>query len=1406
MIKKFLYIIVFCLGIWSGSMRAQTTFTLTHNLPYATYHQNMWGPSWQPFTLDFDWDIFHVQWDTSYSWSQIYDIFGEQFGVGFQAGTWGDIGANFSMHGFSTGFININYPVKTHLTFPNPLTFDHGESVTINSNYEVQSGWMLDSHYPSVGTTTLWLDFGLGANIDLIVCAMNCDTIPVIPPINIPTDSITIFHIDSTGYCVYPVYDSTAFPPFSIHEDSVLPIIINDWFNIGLTGEITLPYVITTDWLGADQCLYASGDSMYLHLNLDIITFLSAVAGLIPPPQGPAIQQALGYLNGSMNIPLGGSTATITWSIITASFYMSSTQQQDFTFCPTIWANLSFPTALSYTETDPAQGNLQISQGVNDTISFAVKNDLHITYPCSGYDTLPIGIRYTLTNDFTNHTWDSIAFGFQFAALTFSIHIPTMFMAIPPTEIPDFCLPSIDSSSLTSSSTSSEICMPGFITPGVTTSSVNPKDIQDYDFNIGPLFQDSIPLGYLPFTWYNNTWNMEGFTPADTTVAPTQIIPNPELESTVNSAGVMCFGDSTGTIVITAINGSFPYTFSYPNGIVHTHLSPIDSAHVIAGTYTVTVSDSWGCESYGTVTVNNLNPPMSIALTATAVLCHGDSTGSINSTVSGGVQGYTYQWSPSGQTIANPSNLWASIYVVTVFDAIGCDIIDSIVVSEPLAPLGISDTHGDVSCNGGSNGNINISVIGGTIPYSYNWSNGSLTEDISGLTAGTYAITITDAHACIDTHIVAITQPSQLQIQINPQDVSCYHMNDGIVDITVTGGTPTYSYIWSNGATTEDISGLVSGSYIVSVSDAMGCLKTAFVAIAEPTAPVIASYTVENVRCKDGNNGAIDMTVTGGTSPYNYLWNNSSTTQDLSGLLAGTYIITVSDLHLCDTIITIQITEPLLVLTTSITASDVLCYGGNTGSVNIEPTGGTIPYNFLWNNGFVSEDIHQLTTGIYTVTITDANLCTTTATTFVNQPQKITLIPSADQWICYGQSITLSVAYFEGGIPPYSYVWSNGVIADSINITPSESGVYSIYIQDANGCKSSSSTIKVSVDNALSLNLSAEKDSICPGVPDKLYAEISGGGGTPYTLYLNDSVFGPPPLIINPNISQYHSAYVYDRCHFDSIRDSVYIYTYPLPPLQMKYDVNSGCQPLTVHFIESSPNNGQTYLWDFDTGDFENLSFLKNPTHTFYNAVVYHVKLRVTSNDGCPRESDTLIITVYPKPDARFTHSPDVVAITNPVVNFTNLSNGFTSHLWNFGDSQTSTEMNPEHYYPNFGTYKAELYVKTSHGCLDTAYQNISVESDITFYAPTAFSPDNDGKNEVFKVFSKGFLPESFSLYIYDRWGEPVFKSTNIENGWNGTVNNSGKLCPPGVYVWFVIFKDSSEDLIQKVGSFTLIR
>ncbi|MBK6821430.1 MAG: SprB repeat-containing protein [Bacteroidetes bacterium] len=259
----------------------------------------------------------------------------------------------------------------------------------------------------------------------------------------------------------------------------------------------------------------------------------------------------------------------------------------------------------------------------------------------------------------------------------------------------------------------------------------------------------------------------------------------------------------------------------------------------------------------------------------------------------------------------------------------------------------LSETHTDVLCNGGTTGTIDLTVSGGTLPYGYNWSNGSTTEDLTNLGVGTYTVTVTDGNGCTATLSIAIAEPLALVLSETHTDVLCNGGTTGTIDLTVSGGTLPYGYNWSNGSTTKKP--VRCWHYTVTVTDGNGCTATLSIAIAEPLA-IVLSETHTDVLCNGGTTGTIDLTVSGGTLPYGYTWSNGSTTEDINSLGVGSYTVTVTDGNGCTATLSIAIAEPLA-LVLSETHTDVLCNGGTTGTIDLTVAGGTLPYGYTWSNG-----------------------------------------------------------------------------------------------------------------------------------------------------------------------------------------------------------------------------------------------------------------------------------------------------------------------------------------------------------------------------------------------------------------------------------------------------------------------
>lgn len=807
--KKYLFFFFFVLLLIAFKIGASQTYTLSNYIDWSTHDQNMWGPSGNPFTIDMDVNLFHIDFHENHSVGAITNIAGGQFGTQVVIDAWLDMGMNFSLNGFSTGSVDLDYPVRIDLTFPDPYTFNPGQTVTINSWYDVLPGWGLETHFPTAGVMALDFYFGTGIDIGVDVCVYSCMNINIIDE-QVPVDTINIIYLNSaTGQATYPCYQGGQFQ----FCQGTFPITFNNVFGIGLSGWVTIPYVETDDYLDpATKCVHADGDSSYVYLDLDIIQFLHAMAGAIPPPQGPAIQQFLANLSGVIDVGYG---VQIEYNLLESNLLLDFTLKQNFSFCPTVWAHLNFPTSVNYTVTDPANNNALIDSGHTDSIVFAVDYDLNFEYPCYGHPDWPIDIAHSITSGFTNHTWDSIAFTLTLQAFEFVITLPIANMSnvvIPPfcIDVPYPCPTQADPQAVCYN----QVCSDSLPTPNFNALLTT--------IHIGPLIDLSLPLGYLPFTWFDQTWNIAGL--HDTIVPGTTLFPNPEMTSIITGDNIQCYGDSAW-IAVYVNNGTPPYTFIWSTGDTVVTPTPADSISVQHGTYYVTVSDVNGCTQTHDINIDVLNPEIFTNIAATHVLCYGDSTGTATVSASGGTPGFTYQWYPYGGTGATASNLIAGTYIVVVTDDVGCTQTDSVTIEQPDAPLEMFvDSVEHALCYGYNNGNIQISVTGGTPPYSYMWSNGATTQNMHNLVAGSYGITITDDNNCTVVDTIQIIEPDSMIIHIENTSI-CYGQTITLEIDSTTGGTPPYTHLWNTGdsGTAITVSPSVSTLYVVQATDANGC-------------------------------------------------------------------------------------------------------------------------------------------------------------------------------------------------------------------------------------------------------------------------------------------------------------------------------------------------------------------------------------------------------------------------------------------------------------------------------------------------------------------------------------------------------------------------------------------------------
>ncbi|MBK9353831.1 MAG: SprB repeat-containing protein [Bacteroidetes bacterium] len=496
-------------------------------------------------------------------------------------------------------------------------------------------------------------------------------------------------------------------------------------------------------------------------------------------------------------------------------------------------------------------------------------------------------------------------------------------------------------------------------------------------------------------------------------------------------------GNNNGSIALTVNLGTSPFTYLWNNGTTTQNLNSLAPAN-----YSVTVTDNNSCQARSSITILDKSGP-TLSTTKVDENC-GNSNGSINLIVTGGTAPFNYLWS-NGATTEDINGLSAGTYTVTVVDANNCSVSTSVTIINLLGPS-LSSTTVDASC-GNNNGSIDLSVSGGTPGYSYSWSNGATTQDINGLAAGSYTVSVTDAIGCVSTQTITIASSAQLELDYSSTNVLCFGGVNGSIDLIVISGTPGYTYLWSNGSTTEDISNLTAGNYTVNVTDSKGCTASQSISITHISAQISIDPTVVNATCGNSN-GSITLSINGGTAPYSYNWGGGITTQNRINLPAGAYAVTVTDANGCTGSANISVSN-IGGPTVTFTKVDASC-DNNNGSINLNVTGGTTPYTYLWNDGVTTANRVNLIGGTYSVNVTDANGCVGSISVILGTSPALELDYSSNNVLCFGGVNGAIDLIILSGTPNYTYSWSNG--ATTQDISGLVSGLYTVNVSDSKGC------------------------------------------------------------------------------------------------------------------------------------------------------------------------------------------------------------------------------------------------------------------------------------------------------------------------------------------------------------------
>ncbi len=862
------------------------------------------------------------------------------------------------------------------------------------------------------------------------------------------------------------------------------------------------------------------------------------------------------------------------------------------------------------------------------------------------------------------------------------------------------------------------------------------------------------------------------------------------LNSSSIVSNVDCFGNSTGDIDVTVWGGTPPYAYSWDSG-----QSSEDIANVPAGDYQLTITDARGCSR---VVDETITQPLQLSgvLSASDVQCYGESSGIVSVAASNGTIPYSYSWQNTTTLFAQNANSIVGVpadnYQVTITDANGCKFVGTTTVNQP-AQLAGSTVATSVSCYGGSDGAIDLTINGGVLPYTFLWENSvpatvGSTEDLSGIPAEFYHVTVTDFNNCVIELDQEVTQPlSPVAVTAEVTDVLCFGDNTGAIDLTVTGGMAPYTFSWSNSQTTEDVGNLLAGSYSYDVLDANGCPFSGTEVVNQPAMPLTVTNVITDVLCFGDNTGSIDLTVTGGTAPYTYEWSNSTyllsiTSQDLINYPADDYRFEVTDANGCKVIDTLTITEPPL-LETSVTGVNILCYGGNNGSVDLTVIGGSLPYTFFWNTGDVTEDLNNLYAGYYEVLVTDDHGCTSISSITLTEPaDSLSFTFEVFNVLCNDGtdgSIELTV---EGGTVNYDYAWSNG---DTLSLIEDlTAGWYTFLVTDANGCTISDS-IEVTQPDPLTLNEVITPAS-CFGFSDGIIDISPTGGTAPYsfTWFNSDYALSAQTEDLIGFPADIYQLEIIDTndCFYEMFFE---IEEPELLVIEYTFDVIScyGGTDGNIYVDITGGNPAYTTTWSNGA-----------TTEDLLNAPFGVYQLNVVDTKGC---TDSIEVSLA-QPDSlmiAFEHTPvtcedqyDGIAYATPTG-----GNGGYFYKWSNGSMQSMADSLQSTYY--------FLTVTDILGC--TAYDSVYItRNEVGCIDPVnAFTPNGDFYNDSWVIDNMYLYPDA-EVQIFNKWGNLIHYQKGLYEPWDGTIK--GQSAPSEIYYWIINLNKEDRETLK--GNITIVR
>ncbi len=887
--------------------------------------------------------------------------------------------------------------------------------------------------------------------------------------------------------------------------------------------------------------------------------------------------------------------------------------------------------------------------------------------------------------------------------------------------------------------------------------------------------------------WGNFGFGVVSFTGTDgngcTSVSPAiyNVAINAQLSVTLTLHDSVCIDAPSYTL-----SGGLPLGGIYSgNGVIGGVFNP---ALAGAGSHTITYSytDANSCtnsSSSGIIVVSALPvltfPPLQSVCGNDTSFIFNTAT-PIGGTYSGvGVLGNTF----------SPSTAGVGLHTITyTYTNTVTHCVNSITQPITVYPVPVAYAGRDTMICYGANYTLQASGAG--VGGGYLWDDGSTNPSriISNLTIGTiYSVTATNSDGCSTSDMVILHVNPELNISFTQINASCFGFNNGSATAVVTGGAFPYTYLWSNTQITNPAVNLSSGNYTVVVTDNsyIHCTISGSVTITQPTAAMSVVIDSTLISCNGVSDGSINTTVSGGTSPYTYLWSNGLTTPSLSNIPSGIYTVTITDFQACRLIRSINISQPnpLIIV---IDSSNVSCNGANDGWIRANVSGGTTLYRYLWNNGATGNMISNLLPGTYSVVVTDAHNCISMRQITITEPLPLQSNSYSTDVRCFGFNDGSAYVVARGGTLPYSYLWSNGSVNDSISLLSPNS--YTVIITDAHNCTTPNSvTIN---EPPLLTTLVDSVNILCNGSATGYIAVTPSGGISPYTYLWNN---GSNNNIINNINAGLYIVTITDFNQCILVRNITL--TEPAALLIDMIVNNESCIEYCNGSIYAEAQGGvrpYSYIWDTNPLQIDSIA---------NNLCVGTYTVKVIDFNNCFNLATSSIVT-RTLTTATFIATPTEGSIPL-TVSFTYTGSMASSYLWNFGDGNYSTVPNPTHTYITDSVFTASLTVisNTPDLCHDTYGSQILIYPVSTLYVPNAFTPNSDDVNDRFYV--RAHAIKSIEVYIFDRWGKLIHEMHSMEDYWDGTIN--GEMAPQGVYVYSIRAKGYDDVNYRKMGRVTLV-